>query len=80
MNYEIDNLSGEVITSQKDDKGIFRVASRIWIPNIPKLKAEILQDAHSSRYSIHPGSTKMYRSKRKLLVARYEERDSGMGQ
>ena len=61
MNHEIDDLSGEEITSQKDDKGIFRVASRIWIPNVPKLKAEILQDAHSTRYLIHPGSTKMYR-------------------
>ena len=27
---------------------------------MPELKNEILHDAHSSRYSIHPGSTKMY--------------------
>ncbi|KAL8105555.1 hypothetical protein AgCh_029374 [Apium graveolens] len=61
MNHEIDSLSGEEITSQKDDKGIFRVASRIWIPNVPELKAEILQDAHSSKYSIYSRSTNMYR-------------------
>ena len=61
MDQDIDNLTGEEITSQKDTKGILRVASRIWIPNVPELKAEILQDAHSSRFSIHPGSTKMYR-------------------
>ena len=61
MDQDIDNLTGEEITSQKDTKGIFHVASRIWIPNVPELKAEILQDAHSSRYAIHPGSTKMYR-------------------
>jgi hypothetical protein len=61
MNNERSNLSGEEINSQKDDKGIQRFATRIWIPNVPELKEEILRDAHNSRYSIHPGSTKMYK-------------------
>ncbi|KAL8124972.1 hypothetical protein AgCh_012593 [Apium graveolens] len=55
-----DKLSGEEIKAQKDDKGIYRVNSRIWIPNVVELKHEILQEAHNSRFSIHPGSTKMY--------------------
>ena len=60
MNQEINSLTGEEVCTQKDDKGIFRFSSRIWIPNVPELKQEVLQEAHNSRYSIHPGSTKMY--------------------
>ena len=61
LNHEVNNLTGEEICTQKDDKGILRFSSRIWIPNVKELKGEILHDAHNSRYSIHPGSTKMYR-------------------
>lgn len=60
MNQDMNTLTGEEICTQKDDKGILRFSSRIWIPNVPEIKNEILRDAHSSRYSIHPGSTKMY--------------------
>ena len=60
MNEDKDKLICEERWSQKDDKGIVRNLNRIWIPNVPELKNEILHDAHSSRYSIHPGSTKMY--------------------
>ena len=56
-----DDLTGEEITTQKDNEGILRFASRIWIPNVVELKEEIMRDAHNSKYSIHPGSTKMYR-------------------
>lgn len=47
--------------SQKDYNGMLRFYSRIWIPNVIKLKNEILYNAHSSRYSIHHGSTKTYK-------------------
>lgn len=30
------------------------------IPNDTELKEEILHEAHSSKYTVHPGSTKMY--------------------
>ena len=60
VNGDKDKMTNEERLSQKDDKGILRNFNRIWIPNVPELKKEILHDAHSSRYSIHPGSTKMY--------------------
>lgn len=60
MDQAPDSLTGEEISTQKDSKGILRFSSRVWIPNVPELKSEILQEAHSSRFSIHPGSTKMY--------------------
>ncbi|KAL8147636.1 hypothetical protein AgCh_005093 [Apium graveolens] len=56
----LDSLTGEEICTQKDSKGMFRFSSRIWIPNVTELKNEILREAHNSRFSIHPGSTKMY--------------------
>ena len=61
MDQDINRLVGEELCTQKDDQGILRFSSRIWIPPVTELKNEILQEAHSSRYSIHPGSTKMYR-------------------
>ncbi|KAL8104829.1 hypothetical protein AgCh_028849 [Apium graveolens] len=53
-------LTGEEIGTQRDGQGILRFSSRIWILHVPELKNEILQAAHNSRFSIHPGSTKMY--------------------
>ena len=61
MKKEKNQLTGEEIGTQKDEQGILRFSSRIWIPHVPELKNEILQEAHNSRFSIHPGSTKMYR-------------------
>ena len=70
MNQEINSFTSEEVCTQNDDKGIFRFSSRIWIPNVPELKQEVLQDAHNSRYSIHPRSTKTYQDlKQNYLVA-----------
>ena len=30
------------------------------VPEIGKLKKEIMEEAHFSTYAMHPGSTKMY--------------------
>ena len=65
MKGNTDKLTNEERWSQKDDKGVVRNLNRIWIPNVPELKNEILHDAHISRYSIHPGSTKMYQDLKK---------------
>ncbi|KAL8089097.1 hypothetical protein AgCh_038752 [Apium graveolens] len=55
------SMTGDEINTEKDDKGIMRYSNRIWVPNVQELKDEILAESHCSRYSIHPGSTKMYR-------------------
>ncbi|KAL8114684.1 hypothetical protein AgCh_021522 [Apium graveolens] len=60
MKQENNQLIGEEIGTQKDEQGILRFSPRIWIPHVPELKNEILQEAHNSRFSIHPGSTKIY--------------------
>ncbi|XP_070046766.1 uncharacterized protein [Nicotiana tomentosiformis] len=43
------------------DDGVMRLQDRIYVPNVDGLRELILEEAHSSRYSIHPGVTKMYR-------------------
>lgn len=42
-----------------DDK-ILYYQGRLCVPDFEELKREILEEAHSSPYSVHPGSTKMY--------------------
>ena len=61
MDQDVNKLVGEELCTQKDDQGILKFSSRIWIPPVTELKNDILQEAHNSKYSIHPGSTKMYR-------------------
>ena len=33
---------------------------RVCVPNDDKLRKEIMSEAHSSGYTVHPGGTKMY--------------------
>ena len=42
-----------------DDMGIFRYKTRICVPE--ELKRLVLEEAHKTAYSIHPGGNKMYR-------------------
>ena len=37
------------------------------VPNVDFLRNRILQEAHGSRYSIYPGSTKMYHVLREIF-------------
>ena len=47
----------------RDDVVIVR-GSRMCVPEIGELKREIMEEAHSSAYLMHPGSTKMYQTLR----------------
>ena len=40
--------------------GILRYQDRLCVPDVDDLWTRIVAEAHGSRYSIHPGSTKMY--------------------
>ncbi|KAI3777866.1 hypothetical protein L1987_47669 [Smallanthus sonchifolius] len=40
--------------------GIRYFAERIWIPMYRNLRELVMDEAHKSRYSVHPGSDKMY--------------------
>jgi len=46
--------------------GILRFRGRIYVPNQKSLRQKILNEAHMTRYTIHPGATKMYRDLREV--------------
>jgi hypothetical protein len=64
---------------RKDDQGVIWFKDRIVVPKDAKVRQQILDEAHLSRYSIHPRSTKMYQdlkqhywwTKMKIEIARY---------
>ena len=47
-----------------DHKGILWFDGRLVVPKNPELRNRILDEAHLSKFPIHPGSTKMYQDLR----------------
>jgi hypothetical protein len=45
----------------EDSQGTLWLGKRICVPNLKPIKESILREAHDSAYSIHPGSTKVYK-------------------
>jgi hypothetical protein len=45
----------------EDSQGTLWLGKRICVPNLKPIKESILREAHDLAYSIHPGSTKMYK-------------------
>jgi hypothetical protein len=45
----------------EDNHGTLWLGKRICVPNLKSIQELILWEAHDSAYSIHPGSTKMYK-------------------
>jgi acyl-CoA thioesterase len=55
------NMSeGKAKGFHEDEQGTLWFEKRICVPQDPELRKLILQEAHDSPYSIHPGNTKMY--------------------
>ncbi|GKA92369.1 putative reverse transcriptase domain-containing protein [Tanacetum coccineum] len=50
---------------RRNDGGIYSF-DRIWIPSVGSVRKLIMDEAHTSRYSIHPGADKMYYDLRDL--------------
>ena len=44
----------------EDEHDTLWFEDRVYVPNDPEIRKLILQEAHDSPYSIHPGNTKMY--------------------
>jgi len=40
--------------------GILKFRNRLYVPNHPELKGELLKESNDPTLSTHPGSTKMY--------------------
>ena len=50
----------KVMSFEIGGDGILRFQGRLCVPNVDGLQERILNEVHTSRYVIHPGSTKMY--------------------
>nr|XP_016477917.1 PREDICTED: uncharacterized protein LOC107799332 [Nicotiana tabacum] len=58
--------NGGVNSFAIESEGVLRRHGRLCIPVVGDVKQLILEEAHNSRYSIHPGATKMYQDLREL--------------
>src|SRR5688572_1241028 len=56
----------KVMAFAKRGDGVFRYQGRLCVPSVDGIRERIMSEAHSSRYSIHPGSTKMYHDLREI--------------
>ena len=56
----------KVMAFAKRGDGVLRYQERLCVPNVDGIRERIMSEAHSSRYSIHPGSTKMYHDLRDI--------------
>jgi hypothetical protein len=52
---------GKAADYRLDDQGTLWLKDRICVPQHKEIRDSILREAHDSRYSIHPGCTKMYK-------------------
>ncbi|VVA31265.1 PREDICTED: retrotransposon, partial [Prunus dulcis] len=56
--------SGDRTDCSVRNDGALMVGTRLYVPHDEALKREILEEAHSSAFAMHPGSTKMYHTLR----------------
>ncbi|KAD5318253.1 hypothetical protein E3N88_18199 [Mikania micrantha] len=63
-NVGFERVFGQVKNLEDNDHGIKLRFGRMWVPRNGDIRARILDEAHKSRYSVHPGATKMYQDLR----------------
>jgi ribonuclease HI len=51
---------------RQDSKGVLWFEDRVVVPKNPELRQKILEEAHLSKFSMHPGCNKMYHDLRSL--------------
>ncbi|GJT45993.1 putative reverse transcriptase domain-containing protein [Tanacetum coccineum] len=62
---KIDNTTSKMLRGmdqqmeKKEDRGLYFM-ERIWVPLVGDTRTVIMNEAYSTRYSIHPGADKMY--------------------
>ena len=64
MKIKVEIKAGQQSTFSIKDDGTLILGRRLCVLEVGYLKREIMEEAHSSAYAMHPGSTKMYRTLR----------------
>ncbi|GJU26435.1 putative reverse transcriptase domain-containing protein [Tanacetum coccineum] len=65
-NYRTEDLHGMIKNLEPCIDETLYLKNRSWIPCFGDLRALIIHESHKSKYSIHPGSDKMYQDLKKL--------------
>ncbi|GKD80973.1 putative reverse transcriptase domain-containing protein, partial [Tanacetum coccineum] len=65
-NYETEDLCGMIKNLEPRADGMLCLKNRSWIPCFSNLRSLIMHESHTSKYSIHPGSNKMYQDLKKI--------------
>ncbi|GJV93932.1 putative reverse transcriptase domain-containing protein [Tanacetum coccineum] len=65
-NFINEDLRGMINKLEPRVDGTLCLNNRSWIPCLGDLRALIMHESHKSKYSIHPGSDKMYQDLKKL--------------
>ncbi|GJT73314.1 putative reverse transcriptase domain-containing protein [Tanacetum coccineum] len=65
-NFINEDLHGMINKLEPRADGTLCLNNRSWIPRFGDLRALIMHESHKSKYSIHPGSDKMYQDLKKL--------------
>ncbi|KAJ9535388.1 hypothetical protein OSB04_un001497 [Centaurea solstitialis] len=81
-NQKRERIKGQVDQLATDSRGLLTRFGRVWVPASCEARQTLLDEAHKSKFSIHPGATKMYRDLRtdywwpgmKRDVAKYVEK------
>ncbi|GJW50611.1 putative reverse transcriptase domain-containing protein [Tanacetum coccineum] len=63
---QTEELHGMIKNLEPRADGTLCLRNRSWIPLFGDLRALIMHESHKSKYSIHPGSDKMYQDLKKL--------------
>ncbi|GJR93907.1 putative reverse transcriptase domain-containing protein [Tanacetum coccineum] len=67
-NIKAENLRGMDKAFEMRHDGTRCIKNQSWLPLFCNLKDLIMHESHKSKYSIHPGSDKMYQDLKKLLM------------
>ncbi|KAJ9553505.1 hypothetical protein OSB04_017550 [Centaurea solstitialis] len=60
-NQKRDRIKGQLAQLVPDGRGLLTRLGRVWVPVSCEARQTLLDEAHRSKFSIHPGATKMYR-------------------
>nr|GEV84130.1 putative reverse transcriptase domain-containing protein [Tanacetum cinerariifolium] len=65
-NYGTEDLCGMIKNLDPRTNGTLCLRNRSWIPYFGDLRTLVMHESHKSKYSIHPGSDKIYQDLKKL--------------
>ena len=52
---------GQISSLDYDSRGLLTLHRKVWVPYAGGVRQIVMEEAHKSRFSIHPGVTKIYR-------------------